>query len=64
MAKSRASKVLLSDDGLELLINRLKVVPEEVWFDLGESVKLDDSVFEHGFILLGESLGHYLSHEW
>ena len=58
------SKILVLHNWLEGLVKTLEVDAEEVWLDLCKLIKLNEGVLKNSLILLAESLGHDLSHQW
>ena len=57
-------KIFILDGWLEGFVEALEVNAEEVWLDLCKLIKLNEGVLKNSLILLAESLGHDLSHQW
>ena len=63
MTNRIVGEVFVRNDWLDLLIDRLEIVSEEIWLNLGELIELNESVLKHSLVLLSEGLGDHVGHE-
>ena len=63
MTNRIVGEVFVRNDWLDLLVDRLEIISEEIWLNLGELIELNESVLKHSLVLLSEGLGDHVGHK-